>query len=385
MIVTALLTVSALAQTIALPEPDIAVGYTRSSVDTGQADNLTPAAEDTRVLGVEIWYPASQDGPAKAWASEAMGRSLSEQFPFPAGFESEVAAHASAEAAPLAGAHPVILLSPGLSFPVTLYQSFAERLASEGYVVIAVSHPHGTSLIEYEDGSMLDMTLWPSFETEAERQGFLAEHAGVWERDLERVLDVLPSWNADENHPLSGHLDLEHIGAAGHSYGGTAVGRLSRDPRVDAVVAMEGAVRDPEDEEGRGTLRAGAPLLHIIGGYNRFEMEIPDYTPAPDAPVYRAVINGTGHAQLSDLIYVYSGFADEAWHARSRYGLAPDRVLQITHDYMTAFFDLYLRGEDETPLLHPRGPAARLSGPSTAGYTEVDLTIDIAGHGGGPD
>lgn len=364
---------------VALFTPPAPVGYAHIDLETDQDDALTPQSGDTRRLSLEIWYPAAQAGTPRPWASTEMGAALSGQFPFPDGFEASVSAHAAADASIADGTFPVILFSPGLSFPVALYQSFTENLAAHGYIVVAVNHPHALAHIDYADGTVRDMSHWPRISDEAERQRFLAEHAGVWQADLVEVLDEIDDWDTPRaGNPVAGHIDLSRIGIAGHSYGGTAAGRLSRDPRIGAAVAMEGAVRDPADENSRGHLRVGAPFLHIIGGYNRLEMEIDDYRPSPDAPVYRVVIDGTGHAQLSDLIYLYAHYADEAWHARHRYDLAPDRVLRIAQDHIVAFFDFWLKGEDETPLLHPRGLAERLEGPRTGGFPEAILTIDTA-------
>lgn len=366
---------------IALPAPEgpAAVGYWAGDIETGQPDRLKAEAGVMRRLNLQIWYPAAADPervqPPKRWSSAPMGAALSKQFPFPKGFETEIRAHAIRGAAPAGTGMPVIIFSHGLSFPPALYQSFFEALASRGYAVVAVAHPHGATLIEYTDGRTLDMSRWPRPEVETERQKFLAEHAAVWVADLEAVLD----WTVAgaTSSPVQGLLDTDRIGMMGHSYGGTAVGRLSRDRRVNAIVVLEGLVRDPATKDGRGTLTVDTPLLHIIGGYNRLEHEGGQYAPGPSAPVFQVVINGTGHAELSDLIYLYSAFADENWKARRRYALDPSRVLQIAGDYAVGFFDHYLRGAELPVLLRPKSYAARVDSPGAGGYPEVDLSIAV--------
>lgn len=359
------------------PEGPSVVGYWAGDLETDQPDRLSAEPGARRRLSLQVWYPAIANPsmhPPKPWASAAMGAALSAQFPFPQGFESEVKAHALGEAVPGGRGLPVIVFSPGLSFPPVLYQSFFEDLASRGYAVVAVAHPHGAALIEFADSRTLDMARWPRIEVETERQRFLAEHAAVWTADLEAVLEWIEGGGESR---VQGLFDPDRIGLMGHSYGGTAVGRLSRDSRVDAVVVMEGAVRDPADENARGTLVVGAPLLHIIGGYNRLEHEGGQYAPGPTAPVFQAVINGTGHAEFSDLIYLYSHFAGDEWKARRRYALRPDRVLQIARDHSASFFDHYLRGAELNVLLRAKSYSDRVDSAARGGYPEVDLTITV--------
>lgn len=367
------------ARSVTLPPPDgpLAIGYMTVDLPTPHDDELTSAPDDKRILNLEIWYPAapgSSDG-ARPLFSPAMQDALSRQFPFPAGFADGSRSSAELDASPAGGRYPVVLFSPGLSFPVALYQSLAQALASHGYVFVGVNHPHGTSFIEYADGSHLDNSAWPAIEDESRRQAFLARHAQVWETDLQMVLD----WLRGSGLPpgLAGMIAGQAIGGLGHSYGGTAMGRLTRDGLVDAAVILEGAVRDPADETARGQLVTRVPLMHVIGGYNRLEHEGEQYLPSPGAPVYQAVVSGTGHAELSDLILLYAQVADADWHARHRYDLDPDRVQQIVADHARAMFDHYLKGEDASVLLRPKSYAAKVASPREGGYPEVDLSIAV--------
>lgn len=375
--VSAALTVSAQQLPAAvLPKPYGAfdVGYVSEDLPTGRADRLSSGE---RILHLEIWYPAiaADSNTPKRLFKPAIEATLAEEFPFADGFAGEAHANAVNDAPVMAGPHPLILLSPGLSFPVSLYQSFAEDLASRGYVVVGVNHPVGVSKAVYETGGEVGMEDWPEFATETDRQKFLAEYASEWTADLESLL----AWIAEDSGPslVASTLDKSSIGILGHSYGGTAAGRMSNDPRVNAVVVLEGAVRDPHADGARGRLVVGTPLLHIIGGYNRLEHEGDQYQPGKSAPVYQAVIDGAGHAELSDLIHLYSFVAPDDWHARRRYAAEPRRVLQIVSDYVAAFFDRYLRGAEKSVLLAPRAYADRVDSPRAAGYPEVDLSVNV--------
>jgi len=68
-------------------------------------------------------------------------------------------------------------------------------------------------------------------------------------KDIPAVIDALTRWNGEKAHPLSGRLDLAHLGMSGHSFGanttqavsGQAFARdrvLFLEPRIDAAVMM---------------------------------------------------------------------------------------------------------------------------------------------------
>ena len=140
---------------------------------------------------------------------------------------------------------------------------------------------------------------------------------------------------------------------------------------------MDGDVRDPEDEGARGNLKVGVPLLNIVGGYNRLELERGAYQPSPDAPVLTVVIAGSGHAYFSDLIYFYQNYADVAWHARHRYELDANRIIKISRDYIAAFLDNNLKGAPKNVLLQPKSYSAKVENARASGYPEAELTIAI--------
>lgn len=349
------------------------IGYMAFTLQ-GAADELTPRPDDRRRLLVEVWFPAQDAGSQrKAWASDAMGAALARSFPFPDGFHSSISTHTWIDATPLATALPAIVFSHGLSFPSTLYQSFFEDLASRGYALFAVSHPHGTPLVEYPDGTATDMSLWPRIQDEAERQRMLARAGDQWSADLSVVIDAI------REGVLPGGLsvDRSRIGLMGHSLGGTAAAKLSRDERISAVAIMEGEVRESTDEMARGTIQVAVPLLHLIGGYNRLELERLSYLPGANAPVFTAVINGTGHAYFSDLIHFYREYANRDWRERHRYEVDPDRVIRISSDYIAAFFDWRMKSAPTNVLLRPRSYTDRVAGPQQSGYPEVDLTVAV--------
>src|SRR5207247_2561409 len=64
---------------------------------------------------------------------------------------------ATADAAPLARKRgwPVVLFSPGFGVERELYAGLVEDLASHGYVVVAIDHPHDASIVQFPDGHVV--------------------------------------------------------------------------------------------------------------------------------------------------------------------------------------------------------------------------------------
>jgi hypothetical protein len=115
--------------------------------------------------------------------------------------------------------------------------------------------------------------------------------------------------------------------------------------------------------------------MHMIGGYNRIELEGNQYK-VQDGILYEVVVNGAGHSSFSDLVFIYKHFADDAWLRRHRYEVEPQRILQITRDYVAAFLDSVFQGKSSS-LLHPVSYYSRVDSPQASGYPEVDLHITV--------
>ena len=64
---------------------------------------------------------------------------------------------ATVDATPLArrGGWPVVLFSPGFGVERELYAGLVEDLASHGYVVVSIDHPHDAGVVEFPDGRVV--------------------------------------------------------------------------------------------------------------------------------------------------------------------------------------------------------------------------------------
>ena len=210
-------------------------------LDEQRAETFTEEPEDKRRLLVSLYYPAEVP------AGTARAGYVPEQLMTALSFTDEQRAWPSSGYADFPmreGSYPVLLFSPGLGNMTFLYSSLLYELASEGYVIAALWHPYSTSLTAFPDGSVLRRNDAGGVTgTTLEEQMAELERLGiVWVDDLLFVRDQLAAWNA--THPLlQGHLDLERMGAFGHSFGGAAALQAAhQDEGIDAVVNMDGTM-----------------------------------------------------------------------------------------------------------------------------------------------
>jgi len=190
-----------------------------------------------REVGVTVWYPATQwvGGAAAEYLAPEIAQILAANLEGLEAAVFDVRTYSRQEVPMASGRHPVMLFSPGVGSLSALYTSLAEDMASHGYVVVAVDHPYVSGPVRLLDGS-----LAVNDEVDPELL-FTSSHVVV--DDLRFVLDWLAVRNADTAHLLGGKLDLAHVGAYGHSYGGSAALQWARsDARVLAGVNLDGSV-----------------------------------------------------------------------------------------------------------------------------------------------
>ena len=361
----------------ALPPPTgpFAVGKTTVQwTDESRVEPLSPNHEP-RELMVDIWYPAdpSSAAPANYLDAEAYERAMG-----PDGFQSffreasetlrqRVKTHALA-AAPYARSaqkSPLLIFSPGGGMPREIYAAQLEDLASHGYVVAAISHPYDAIVTLFPDGRQIDYSdkRWPatpSLEGEANLNQ-LRWHA----KDIAFVLDELTRANLASSSmlPVAGHLDLTHVGAFGHSFGGIAAAHACQlDQRFKACLNEDGVVaKRPLFLDVRGWAMDQAFMLILHDPATRpltdeqvAEMKMPRQrieaivkrVDADQEAALRNTGKGSYRVRLQSEKVTHLDFSDLPLLG------APDRsdaekraaILATVRSYVLAFFDQYLRG-----------------------------------------
>ncbi|GAB3606000.1 hypothetical protein GCM10027413_14090 [Conyzicola nivalis] len=246
------------------------------------------AAGETRSLPATIWYPAAGGGepapylPERDRASE-LTEALAAQYGVPAVlFDSLVRARGNAtwQGEPADGSFPVVIASPGLNSTRWFFTSWAEELASNGVVVIALDHPYDAPVAELADGTSAFSELTTTGD-DARDQASADHWTSIRAADMRAVIDHLRS----DQVPLPAlkSADTTEIIAAGHSLGGAAALEAARlDDRIAGVVDIDGMPRSPD-----GAAPVRQPVLAVVAGDA-------DPNPEYDAALDSLLANGTG-------------------------------------------------------------------------------------------
>lgn len=253
--------VTALPQNL-LPNPTGPLPVGRVSyhwVDSARPEPLAQNSAAERELMVDVWYPAqtsvgaspSSYLPDLPVAAKVLGEAGARKALGPAYDEvtnGRLSTHAQEDAAFASSLRrcPVLIFSHGLGVLKTGYTAQIEDLASHGYIVVSIAHTYDTWLVSFPDGHIarFDQEGRKAHAgSEAARNEYGNERLQVWAADIRFVVDQLTRYDreADFHSPLTGHLDLHHIGALGHSDGGRAAALgCQTDSRIRACLDMDG-------------------------------------------------------------------------------------------------------------------------------------------------
>jgi pimeloyl-ACP methyl ester carboxylesterase len=159
-------------------------------------------------------------------------------------------------------------------------------------------------------------------------------------------------------HARDYSVDINKVGALGHSMGGSAALQAAIDDRrVDAAVDMDGSGGVEGLESG-----APAPMLFLKSNPNYSDEDLaklhrtraqweamgksgpkmfPPLVPGIESkPVYQFSIRDTGHLSYSDAPFLFPNTITRF----SSHPLAADRTLKVTMEITRGFFDHYLKG-----------------------------------------
>src|SRR5262245_59471233 len=109
---------------------------------------------------------------------------------------------------------PVLLFSHGLGQSPFTYGIQLEDLASHGYVVVAISHVGDALAISIPGGASAPFVPWGAAASTYD------VHQRLFVEDLVFTLDQITVLSRDARSRFNGVLDLDRVGAFGHSIGG---------------------------------------------------------------------------------------------------------------------------------------------------------------------
>jgi len=341
--------------------------------DESRVEPLSPNHEP-RELMVDIWYPAESSNAVSAdyldggTYEKALGSDGFRNFFREASetLRKGIKTHAFA-AAPYARStqqSPVLIFSPGGGMVREVYAAQLEDLASHGYVVAAISHPYDAIVTIFPDGRQIAYSdkRWP---TTPSVEGAANLNQLEWHaNDIRFVLDELTRENLAHSSslPFAGHLDLSHVGAFGHSFGGIAAAHACQlDRRFKACLNEDGVVaKRPLFLDNRGWAMDQAFMLILHDPPTRSltdeqvaEMKMPRQRVEAlvrkvDADQEAALRNegkGSYRVRLRSEKVAHMDFSDLPLlgaHDRSD-AEKHAAILATVRSYVLAFFDQYLR------------------------------------------
>jgi predicted dienelactone hydrolase len=239
------------------------------------------------------------------------------------------------------GRHPVLLFSHGFLGAADQSLFITENLARMGYVVAALDHEDAIDRgVRIELPDVLRPGNWTD-STQVDRRN-----------DLVALLDRLQVLDTDPDSFLHRRLDLERIGAIGHSLGGYA---------LLGMAGARSAWREPRLRAVAGLSPYTAPYL-LPGGFGRIDIPVmlqggshdigitpllPRFHALLRAPRYLLVLRAGNHL----------GWTDFALAGRDTVAAMQGGNTRWVFDYLLAFFDHHLRGMDRTSLLRRANPA----------------------------
>lgn len=220
------------------------------------------------------------------------------------------------------GRYPIIIITTGYGCNHDDYSHYAEELASRGFCVITINHPHSNRASYFlgEDETILDAI---SQEDVIERNA----HNRV--RDIEIIIRRIREGTIEGFHQLLGeHLDIDKIGVCGHSLGGFAAAQL---PYVG--VNLDGPM--PK------TRPSSTPFLLVKAG--------PHDQGHPSWSSYEAVSSPLESYEIEEALHMEftlgPAFADKALRLSPTESHSPhfSTITQKVHQRLLQFFNHHLR------------------------------------------
>jgi predicted dienelactone hydrolase len=257
-----------------------------------------------------------------------------------------------------AGGWPVVLFSTGYGVERQLYTGLVQDLASHGYVVVALDHPHDASIVSFPDGHTV------SIGKVGDDPNAIGKALAVRIADTRYALGALARLDRSRNGGFFRVLDLERIGMFGHSLGGaTAAATMLIDRRIDAGLDMDGSLFGKVATSG---LDRPFMLFSADPGF-RNTPNLVEFWRHLRASRYALDFAGAAHFAFSDLVFLLPQLAGTR-EATAQARIQPlvgkvdaTAVYAAERAYILAYFDRELRRRGPVPTGVQPFPGVRIT------------------------
>ena len=246
------------------------------------------------------------------------------------------------------GPYPVVLYSHGNGGVRFQAYTFAEHLASHGFIVVSPDHPGNAFATAFPDRLVIYNPISLPFDLVKRPQ------------DMAFLLTTMEQLNAfDPEGIFTGMIDAEHAAVTGHSLGGVAtLETFRRDPRFSAAIPFAGPdLPAVEEEIEQGLMSFVGMEDKTLGEYLPLHTLIYELMPAPKSLIRMFKAGHYTFTNTCDIIPTILGDGDGCGTAQSWWDdstiefIEADLAWEIINTYATAWLAWRLRGDDYTGIL----------------------------------
>lgn len=320
---------------------------TLTLVDSSRTD---PATKGPRTLLTEVWYPATDDSKnlPKNKASDFLVRGalpMLKQLPKMAfkmdmdEFDKKFKNAAVRDARMRDGKFPLIVFSHGNGGMRNQSTFWCDFMASHGYVIMSSDHT-GNCAYTAVDGKVVTYNASLREQSAEDRP-----------KDVSYEITEMGRMNKGADSRFAGRIDMDHVGVAGHSFGGfTSIHVINDDPRVDAIIPMTPIWNKRTNYTTPVLMMIGTEDKTIGADNNAKDRK---YFEESKGPHYLVEMIRGGHYTFSDMGQIQPNFGDGIGKGKGITDpekeiefIPMDLAYEITNSYSVAFFGIYLKGQE---------------------------------------
>jgi hypothetical protein len=339
------------------PSGDYAVGTTIFEMTDESRQEIYSGKDEPRRFMIQVWYPAEiqESNPQAHWMANAeiFAPAISSFLNLPSFFLDhltlvKIPAYQNANIAPSPTNYPVILFSHGWQGFNAQNTGQALELASRGYIVIGIQHTYGALTTVFLDGSIApnNPTALPEDAEDPNYEEVARILVNQWAQDMSHVVDQLSSSANEAGLFLNQVVDLNRIGAYGHSTGGGAVIQFcGTDLRCKSVLGMDPFMRPVSAEVLATGVSQPAFFMFSQDWTDRVDSKnnqlFNGFYPNSNEGLGVITIAQTKHYDFSDMPLL----SPIAPQLGLKGALNGKRVTEIVNTYLINFFELTLNNQ----------------------------------------
>ncbi|NBK20857.1 MAG: hypothetical protein EOM68_02395, partial [Spirochaetia bacterium] len=221
--------------------------------EQGRKELYGPEPRTDRHIRFQVWYPADSNKGGKLTKWLVDGRKVASGIPvlynlpgFLLDHTALITSHSYRDLAISSKeqSYPLVIISHGWTGFSSLHADLGEMLASHGYIAVSINHTYGAAVSVFEDGEVeyADQGALPDRSEVDDFHTYSQALVGTFANDARSVLDFM-----ETNTFFADKIDMDKIGAMGHSTGGGGVVSLAiTDPRIKAVLGFDAWVEPIE-------------------------------------------------------------------------------------------------------------------------------------------